>query len=79
MQPPVVGRSARHRLLLILPVSSRANLEVAIDRALDKGGGDYMTDAVVKRYWWCIPFIYTQSGWQVQGKVVNSRQAGAVQ
>lgn len=47
------------------------HLEDAIDDALEKGGGDLMTDAVIhRRYWW---FLIGQDSFEVKGNVVNTR------
>jgi len=44
-----------------------------LDKALEKGDGDVMTDAVISSWWWYIPFIYGQNGWTVKGDVVKTR------
>ena len=45
----------------------------ALDEALKTGGGDVMTDAVVKTWgFWFI--LYGQAGWSVEGDVVKTRK-----
>lgn len=41
---------------------------------LQKGGGDVMTDAVVTSWFWYIPYVYGQAGWEVKGDVVKTRR-----
>jgi len=47
------------------------HLEDAIDDALEKGGGDLMTDVVLyRRSWW---FLIGQESLEVKGNVVNTK------
>jgi hypothetical protein len=68
----VEGRDVSH-IIIIIPTSSPPTLEGAVDDALEKGGGDVVTDAVVESWYWYIPYIYGQSGWSVKGDVVKTR------
>jgi len=67
----VVGKDLAH-IIIFIPTGV-PTLEGAIDDALEKGGGDVMTDAVVEMYSWYIPYIYGQQAWQVKGDVVKTR------
>jgi hypothetical protein len=68
----VEGRDVSH-IILFIPTSGPVTLEAAVDDALEKGGGDVITDAVVHSWAWYIPYIYGQSGWSVKGDVVKTR------
>jgi hypothetical protein len=61
-------------VLLFIPLSGPPTLMGALDDAFEKGGGDVMTDAVIKTYFIWIPLIYAQSGWVVKGDVVKTRK-----
>lgn len=61
------------RIIVLFP-TGQPSLEDAIDDALEKGGGDVLTDAVVHSYSWYIPYIYGESGWRVEGDVVKTRE-----
>lgn len=69
----VVGEDTMH-MVCIFPIGGPPTLEGAIDDALEKGGGDVMTDAIVKSWGWYIPYIYGQFGWSVKGDVVKTRK-----
>ena len=47
-------------------------LESALDDAFEKGGGDVMTDAVVKTWGYSL-ILYSQGAWQAKGDVVKTR------
>jgi hypothetical protein len=69
----IVGKDVSH-IIIFIPTGGTPTLEGALDDALEKGGGDVMTDAVVKAWSWYIPYIYGQSGWSVKGDVVKTRK-----
>jgi hypothetical protein len=69
----VVGKEVQH-IIILFPTSGPPTIEGAMDNALEKGGGDVMTDAVVKSWSWYIPYIYGQAGWSVKGDVVKTRR-----
>ena len=45
------------------------HVQTAFDRALEKGKGDYMTDASIYYRWWYIPYVYGRYAFVVKGKV----------
>jgi len=69
----VVGKDVTH-IIIFIPTGSDPRFEEAMDDALEKGGGDVMTDAVVKSWGWYIPYVYGQFGWSVKGDVVKTRK-----
>jgi hypothetical protein len=69
----VEGKETQH-IIIFFPTSGPPTLEGALDDALEKGGGDVMTDAVVSTYSFYIPYIYGQAAWVVKGDVVKTRQ-----
>jgi hypothetical protein len=69
----VAGQQVQH-IIIFIPTSGPPTLEGAIDDALEKGGGDVMTDAVVSSWGWYIPYIYGQFGWKVEGDVIKTRR-----
>ena len=69
----IVGKEVQH-IIIFIPTSGPPTLEGAMDDAFEKGGGDVMTDAVIKSWGWYIPYIYGQSGWSVKGDVVKTRK-----
>jgi hypothetical protein len=65
----VTGRDTKF-VFLFIPFGT-PHLEDAVDDALEKGGGDLMTDAVIHaRNWW---FIIGQNSLEVKGNVVNTK------
>jgi len=68
----VTGTSIK-QIFLIVP-TGRADIEEAIDDALDKAGGDLLVDAVVYWKYWYIPLIYGQFGFKVTGNVVKTKE-----
>ena len=68
----IEGKDVQHTILFF-PFGSAPTLEGALDDAFEKGGGDVMTDAVVRSYWYYIPLIYGQAAWKVKGDVVKTR------
>ena len=72
-KPNVVGRDVAH-IILFIPTKGQVTLEEAVDDALSKGGGDVMTDVKVSSWFWYIPYIYGQTGWEVSGDVVKTRR-----
>ena len=69
----VEGKDVSH-IVIFIPVGGAPTIEGALDNALEKGGGDVMTDAVISSYGWYIPYIYGQFGWKVKGDVVKTRK-----
>jgi hypothetical protein len=69
----IVGKDVLH-VIIIFPTGGAPTLEGALDDGLEKGGGDVMTDAVVKFWFWGFPYIYMQQGWSVKGDVVKTRK-----
>lgn len=69
----IVGKDVQH-IIIFIPTAGTPTLEGALDDAFEKGGGDVMTDAVVKSWNWYIPYIYGQAGWSVKGDVVKTRR-----
>ncbi|MHC5066039.1 MAG: hypothetical protein ACYTG5_18920 [Planctomycetota bacterium] len=68
----VEGASSRW-VFLFIPLGN-PTLQEAVDDALDKGGGDLVTDAVVETgSWW---FLFGQQEITVRGTVVKTRGAG---
>ena len=65
------GEDVRHWFLFI-PLGTRPNLKEALDRAVEQGGGDVLTDARVKNWGWTI-LLYSQGGWSVKGDAVKTR------
>ncbi|MFQ5514497.1 MAG: hypothetical protein ACE5FG_08645 [Myxococcota bacterium] len=68
----IVGKDVQH-VIIFFPIGGVPTLEGALDDAFEKGGGDVLTDAVVKSWYWYIPYVYGQSGWSVKGDVVKTR------
>ncbi len=68
----IEGEDVQH-IIFLFPVGSAPTLEGALDDALERGGGDLMTDAVASTYWFWIPYIYGQAAWKVKGDVVKTR------
>ena len=67
----VTGTSIK-QIFLIVPTGT-ADIEEAIDDALNKASGDLMVDAVVYWKYWYIPLIYGQFGFKVTGHVVKTK------
>ncbi|MBZ0166756.1 MAG: hypothetical protein K8I00_08100 [Candidatus Omnitrophica bacterium] len=69
----ITGEDVQH-VIIFFPTSGPPTLEGAIDDAMEKGDGDVMTDAVIKSWWFYIPYIYGKSGWSIKGDVVKTRK-----
>lgn len=65
------GEDVRHWFLFI-PFGSLPTMKEALDRGLEQGGGDVMTDVRVKNWGWSI-LLYSQGGWSVAGTAVKTR------
>lgn len=65
------GEDVRHSVLGI-PFGPPPTLKEALDRGLEQGGGDVMTDVRVD-YWSWTMLLYGQEGWSVKGTVVKTR------
>ena len=65
------GEDVRHWFLFI-PFGAPPSLKEALDRGLENGGGDVMTDVRVENWGWSI-LLYSQGGWSVDGTVVKTR------
>lgn len=73
-----ISASVRSHTILWIPTNTRPpTLQDAIDRALERGGGDLLIDAEVEHWWVFVPFVYGQEGWTVRGDVVRSTSAEA--
>jgi hypothetical protein len=63
----VTGEDMRS-IIVVIPTGI-PNMEDAIEDALNKGGGDYMTDAALHNRSWYIPYIYGRMGFRITGDV----------
>jgi len=68
----VEGKDVAH-IILFIPTKGQVTPQEAVDRALEAGGGDLMTDAVLYNWGWYIPYIYGQMGWRARGDVIKTR------
>lgn len=68
----VQGEDTAH-IIIFVPTGS-PNLKTAMDRALEKGNGDVMTDVVIESSFFYIPYIYGQTSWKVNGDVIKTRR-----
>ena len=69
----IEGRDVMH-IIILFPCGGQPTIDGALDDALEKGGGDVMTDAVITSWSWFIPYIYGQAGWSIEGDVVKTRK-----
>jgi hypothetical protein len=74
-QRQVEGRDMRH-WIIIFP-TGMPNIEEAMDDAINKADGEYMTNAALYLVRWYIPLIYGQYGFQVKGDVYRKVAAPA--
>jgi hypothetical protein len=68
---PTYGEDVRHWFLFI-PLGTPPNMKESIDRALEQGGGDVLTDVTIKNWGWSV-LLYSQGGWSVKGDAVKTR------
>ena len=68
----VEGDDTAH-IIIFIPTGN-PNLKTAMDNALEKGGGDVMTDVRIDNSFFYIPYIYGQVSWTVKGDVVKTRR-----
>jgi len=57
--------------IIIFFPAGQASIKTAVDRAIEKGGGDLLVDGVVTRECWYIPFLYGECGFVVEGTPVR--------
>jgi hypothetical protein len=69
----VVGKDVQH-IIIFFPTSGPPTIEGAVDNAFDQSNGDVLTDSVIKFWSFYIPYIYGQTGWQVEGTAVKTRK-----
>jgi len=69
----IEGKDVQH-IIIFIPTGGPPTIEGAIDNAMEQGGGDVMTDAVIEAWGFYIPYIYGQVGWSVKGDVVKTRK-----
>lgn len=60
-------------ILLGFPLGGPPNLKEAVDRAIEKGGGDCLVDGVLYQKAWSA-LVIGQVGFVVEGTVVNTRR-----
>jgi len=71
----VEGVDSRFSLLLI-PFGAEPIMEEAVDACIEKGGGDFMTSAVIYHTNWSV-ILFGWEQWKVKGDVGDSLSAGA--
>lgn len=49
------------------------NVKAAVDRAIERGGGDLLIDGVVYQKGWCL-LLFGQTGFTVEGTIVNTHR-----
>ncbi len=69
----VEGRDVAH-IICVIPTKGNVTLKEAMDRALEEGNGDIMTDVDIDFWNFYIPYIYGQMGFYVKGDVVKTRK-----
>jgi len=69
----VVGKDVQH-IFIIIPTGKRPILNRAIDNALNKYDGDVLTDVVITSWFFRIPRMYTQRGWEVEGTSISTKK-----
>ena len=67
----VEGEDMAH-MIIIFPTGT-PRLEAALNDAFEKTDTDVMTDVTVQSWFWWIPYIYGNIGWEVTGDAVKTR------
>lgn len=67
----VEGKDTAH--MIILFPTGTPKLESALNDAFQKTDTDVMTDVIVKSWFWWIPYLYGNMGWEVSGDAVKTR------
>ena len=62
----IIGQDVQH-IIIFIPTGGPPTLDGALDDAFEKGGGDVMTDGVISWWFFYIPYVYGQVGWEVKG------------
>lgn len=68
----VSGKNMEH-MIIIFPTGT-PKLEEALSDALNKTDADMMTDVSVESWFWYIPYVYGNSGWEVTGDAIKTRK-----
>jgi hypothetical protein len=68
----VEGASEAHTYLWVPTRTMSPTLQEAVQKTLERGHGDLITDAQIEHWWWYVPFIYGSEGWRVRGDVLRT-------
>ena len=68
----VKGSDGRMNLLFLIPLGSAPSVEEAVDKALDKGHGDFLERVRIYRIRWSV-ILFGYEGYRVIADVGNSR------
>ena len=68
----VTGENMEH-IIIFIPTGV-PSITNALNDAFDKTDTDIMTDVTLKSWYWYIPYIYGNAGWDVSGDAINTRR-----
>ncbi|MDY4842151.1 MAG: hypothetical protein SO314_07300 [Alphaproteobacteria bacterium] len=66
------GKDIEH-MIIIFPTGN-PKLSEALNDAFEKTDTDIMTDVTVESWFWWIPYLYGNAGWEVSGDAVKTRK-----
>lgn len=68
----VTGENMEH-IIIFIPTGV-PSITNALNDAFDKTDTDIMTDVTLKSWYWYIPYIYGNAGWEVSGDAIKTRR-----
>jgi len=68
----VQGDDTQH-IIIFIPTGI-PTITNALNDVFEKTDSDVMTDVTVKSWYWYIPYIYGNSGWEVTGDDIKTRK-----
>lgn len=71
----IIGKNV-HWFIIIDPTFSFPKIDAALNDALEKSGGDFMTDAVVSYNFFMVPVLYYRLWYEIKGDVWKTNSHG---
>lgn len=68
----IKGENMEH-IIIFIPTGV-PSITNALNDAFDKTDTDIMTDVTLKSWYWYIPYIYGNAGWEVSGDAIKTRR-----
>lgn len=67
-------RVVNHIIFWVPTQTNGPTLAEAVAEALERGNGEVLTNASIRRIAWYVPLVYGEYGWEVRGDVLRVRK-----